>query len=120
MNQVSPFKYLGSLVKEHGMCDADIKARIGMANTAFGQLRKILISLTINVRTKIRVLKAYVLSVLLFGCEAWTISKEVRERAGGNRNGLERDCLLGMIEGERARGRQRTKLMDGFNEVFGC
>ena len=157
LNQVSFFKCLGSLVKENGRCDADIKARIGMANTAFRQLRQILVSLAINMRTRIRVFKAYVSSVLLFRCESWTISKEWKKRLeaeemwfyrrmlrvpqtarrtnqevlqmGGVRkekltkirkrqldflchvlrgNGLERDCLLGMVEGRRARGRQRT------------
>ena len=33
-------------------------------------------------------------------------------------NGLE-DCLLGMMEGRRARGRQRRKYMDGVNEMTG-
>ena len=35
-------------------------------------------------------------------------------------NGLGRDCLLGMVEGRRARGRQVTKFMDGIEEVVGC
>ena len=51
-----------------------------MAKTAFGQIRKIMISLSINIETRIRVLKAYVWSVLLFGSEAWTISREMRKR----------------------------------------
>ena len=80
MKQVRSFKYLGSLVCEDAKCDNDIRARIGMAKTAFGQIRKILVSLSINMRTRIRVLKTYVWSVLMFGCEAWTISKEMRRR----------------------------------------
>ena len=32
---------------------------------------------------------------------------------------LEKDCLLGTIEGTRARGRQRMKLMDGVKAVLG-
>ena len=35
-------------------------------------------------------------------------------------NDLERDCLLGMVEGKGARGRQRSKFMDGIKEVAGC
>ena len=31
--------------------------------------------------------------------------------------GPERDCLLGMIAGKRARGRQRVKYMDGIKEM---
>ena len=33
---------------------------------------------------------------------------------------IEKDCLLGMIEGTRARGRQRRKYMDGIKEWTGC
>ena len=35
-------------------------------------------------------------------------------------SGLERECLLGMIEGRRARGRQRLKYMDSIKELVGC
>ena len=35
-------------------------------------------------------------------------------------DGLEKDCQLGMIEGRRARGRQRLKFMDGIRDVTGC
>ena len=80
LKQVRSFKYLGSLVCEDAKCDNDIKARIVMAKAAFGQIRKILVSLIINIRTRLRVLNTYVWSVLMFGCEAWTISKELRRR----------------------------------------
>ena len=33
---------------------------------------------------------------------------------------LAKDCLLGTIEGTRARGRQRMKLMDAVKAVDGC
>ena len=32
---------------------------------------------------------------------------------------LEKDCLLGMVEGSRARGRQRMKYMDGMKMLLG-
>ena len=51
-----------------------------MAKAAFGELRKILISLSINIETRIRDFKTYVLSVLLFGCKPWTNSSEMRRR----------------------------------------
>ena len=35
-------------------------------------------------------------------------------------NDLEKDCLLWMIAGRRARGRQRLKFMDGIRDVNGC
>ncbi len=45
------------------------------------------------------------------------ISGTCFERDGGD--GLENDCLLGMIEGKRARDRQRMKYMDGIKEMVG-
>ena len=35
-------------------------------------------------------------------------------------NGLEKDCLLGMIDGRKAKGRQRLKFMNGIRDVTGC
>ena len=60
LKQVSTFKYLGSLICDDGKCDTDIRARIGMAKTAFGQIRKIMVNLSIKIETRIRALKAYV------------------------------------------------------------
>ena len=51
-----------------------------MTKATFGQLRKILTSLTTARAARHRVLKSNVWSVLLFGCDAWTISKERRRR----------------------------------------
>ena len=35
-------------------------------------------------------------------------------------SGMEKECLLGMVQGTRARGRQRRKYMDGIKDVVGC
>ena len=51
-----------------------------MAKTAFGKFRKMMVSLAITMRTKKRVLKVSVWSVLLFGCEDLTISKVLSKR----------------------------------------
>ena len=80
LNQVRSLKHLGSLVNKDGRCGTDIIPRNGMTKAAFGQLMKIMVSLAINIRIRIRVLKAKVWSVLLFGCEVWAIRKEMRKR----------------------------------------
>ena len=33
-----------------------------------------------------RTLESYIEPILMYGCEAWTISKEVQKKTGGNRN----------------------------------
>ena len=67
-------------MNDDGKCDSDIRSRIAMGKAAFGQMRTILRNLGIGMQTKIRLLKAYVWSVMLLGCESWTISNEMRRR----------------------------------------
>ena len=40
----------------------------------FKKMRNILWNLSLNIHTKIRILKCYVLSTLLYGAEAWTLT----------------------------------------------
>ena len=57
---------------------SDIKVRIGMAKPIFAHLRKILVNLSMGRATRVIVLKASACTVLLLGCEVWTISKGKR------------------------------------------
>ena len=58
----------------------EIKARIGMAKTQFGQLQKILTSRHISLQLRLRLMKCYVYSILLYGCETWTLNKDLEKR----------------------------------------
>ena len=80
LEQMSSFRYLASLVCEDGKWDSEIKLRIAMGQAAFSQISAILTNLGIVIETRMRLLKTYVWSVVLFGCEVWTISKEMRRR----------------------------------------
>ena len=55
--------------------DSEIRSIIAMGKAAFGQVRTILTNLGIGPETRMRLLKTYVWSVTLFGCEGWTVSK---------------------------------------------
>ena len=48
IEQVTKFRYLGSLVSENGKCDAEIKVRIGMAKTNFGKMRDVMTNLSLK------------------------------------------------------------------------
>ena len=77
-DQVSSFRYLGRLVCEDGKCDSEIWSKITIGKAAFGQIKTILTNLGIGIGTRMRQLKTYAWSVILFGCKGWTISKEMR------------------------------------------
>ena len=51
-----------------------------MASSAFERLGSILKSRKLSLNTKIRVLNCYVLPILTYGCECWTITKELQKR----------------------------------------
>ena len=80
IEQVSQFKYLGSIITSDGRSDKDIRTRIGMAKSAFMEMKQILTSKKISKETRLRILKCYVWSVLLYGAETWTISKDMKKK----------------------------------------
>ena len=80
IQQVNKFKYLGSTITEDSRCESEIKERIGIARSAFIKMRNVISNRHVRVATRIRVIKAYIWSTLLYGCETWTINKEMEKR----------------------------------------
>ena len=68
VEQVRRFKYLGSWITADGRCEAEIRPRIGMAKDAFSK-RKELLTQKMSRGVKIRIVKAVVWSVALYGAE---------------------------------------------------
>ncbi|KAG1714985.1 TBC1 domain family member 13 [Nymphon striatum] len=54
--------------------------RIAIAKDSFNKMKPILTNRNISLTTKNRVLKAYVWSTLLYGCECWTINKVLKKK----------------------------------------
>ena len=69
INQVEQFSYLGSLITHDGRCDKEIRRRIGIAKSVIRSMEKVLTTRSISMSTKLRLLKCYVWSTLLYGCE---------------------------------------------------
>src|SRR6478609_3903410 len=75
VEQVSKFRYLGWLISEDGRCLYDVKTRIGMPKDAFIK-RKELLTRSIRVDLRKRLVKTLVWPLVLYGCETWTMRKE--------------------------------------------
>ncbi|VDP47495.1 unnamed protein product [Schistosoma margrebowiei] len=71
LEDVESFTYLGSIIDEQGGSDADVKARIGKARTAFLQLKNIWNSKQLSTNIKVRISNTNVKAVLLYGAETW-------------------------------------------------
>ncbi|VDP30702.1 unnamed protein product [Schistosoma margrebowiei] len=71
LENVESFTYLGSTIDEQGGSDADVKARIGKARTAFLQLKNIWNTKQLSTNIKVRIFNTHVKAVLLNGAETW-------------------------------------------------
>ena len=71
---VDKFCYLGSILTSDAKANEDINSRIAKASAAFGRLRnRLWDEHGIRIDTKISVYVAVVLTILLYGCETWTL-----------------------------------------------
>ena len=50
------------------------------AKKVYGQMKHLPINQSMSMKVHRRVLDCYILPVLMYGCEAWTISKEIENR----------------------------------------
>ena len=72
---MSDFISLGSEITADGDCSHEIKRRLLLGRKVMTNLDSILRSRDITLPTKVRLVKAMVFSVVIYGCESWTIKK---------------------------------------------
>ena len=162
LKQKTSFKYLGTIISQDGRNDSEIKARISQAKQNFQKMKSLLTNTKMSIATRKRILQCYIEPILMYGCEAWTISKQTKKKLEAvemwflrrmlrvpwtarktnievlketntrrslisrlrkrqaqfvghimRRDGLENLITTGKLEGRRARGRQREKILDG-------
>ena len=80
IKHVDKFEYLGSLITSDAKSDQEIKRRIGIAKTASKCMSNVLTARNINSQTKLRLIKCYIWSTMLYGCETWTISEAMKKQ----------------------------------------
>ena len=75
METVIDFIYLGSKIIADGDCSHEIKRCLFLGRKVMTNLDSILKSRDITLPTKVHIVKAMVFSVVIYGCESWTIKK---------------------------------------------
>ena len=58
----------------------EVKTRIALGKNAFNKLKPIKKDRNISLKTRMRILKTYVGSVMLYGCGSWTVNNEITNR----------------------------------------
>src|SRR5574341_1525951 len=77
---VSDFIFLGSKITADGDCSHEIKRRLLLGRKVMTNLDNKFKSRDITLPTKVRLVKAMVFAVVMYGCESWTVKKAERPR----------------------------------------
>ena len=72
---VSDFIFLGSKITTDDDCSHQIKRRLLLGRKVMTNLDSIFKSRDITLPTKVRLVKAMVFTVVMYGCESWTVKK---------------------------------------------
>ena len=77
---VSDFIFLDSKITADGDCSREIKRRLLLGREVMTNLESIFKSRDITLPAKVRLVKAMVFPVVMYGCESWTVKKAKRQR----------------------------------------
>ena len=75
---VSDFIFGGSKITADGDCSHEIKRRLLLGRKVMSNLDSIFKSRDITLSIKVRLVKAMVFPVVMYGCESWTVMKAER------------------------------------------
>ena len=77
---VSDFIFWVSKVTANGDCSHEIKGHLLLGRKVMTNLDSIFKSRDITLPTKVRLVKAMVFPIVMYGCETWTVKKAERQR----------------------------------------
>ena len=80
LETVADFIFWGSKITADGDCRHEIKRCLLLGRKVMTNLDSIFKSRDITLPTKVRLVKAMVFPVVMYGCESWTIKKAERQR----------------------------------------
>ena len=78
METVTDFIFLGSKITADGDCSHEIKRCLLLGRKAMTNLDSVLKSRDTTLLTKVRLVKAVVFPMVMYGCESWTVKKAER------------------------------------------
>ena len=72
--RVEGFKYLGTTLTNQNSIAEEIKSRLRPGNACYHSVQNLLSSMLLSKNLKIKVYKTIILPVVLYGCEAWSLT----------------------------------------------
>ena len=80
METVTDFIFFGSKITADGDCIHEIKRRLLLGKKVMTNLDSVFKSRDSTLPTKVRLVKAMVFPVVMYGCESWTVKKDECQR----------------------------------------
>jgi hypothetical protein len=83
---VAKFTYLGTTVTNQNLIQEEIKRRLNLGNACYHSVQNLPSSCLLSKNLKIKIYKTIILSVVLYGCETWSLTlREHRLRVSETR-----------------------------------
>lgn len=80
IERVTKYQYLGTTIKETNDHGEEISRRIEIARSAFIKMRPILSNKNLDLKIRLRTVRCYIFSLLLYGAESWTLKRQDMKR----------------------------------------
>ena len=93
MDTETDFIFLGSKITTDSDCSHEIKTHFLLGRKAMTNLDSIFKSRDITVPTKVHLVKAVVFTVVMYGCESWTVKKAEHQKT----DAFEQWCWRGLL-----------------------
>jgi len=72
--RVEKFKYLGTILTNQNSIAEEVKSRLRSGNACYHSMQNLLSSRFLSKNLKIKIYRTIILSVVLYGCEAWSLT----------------------------------------------
>ena len=101
LEEVTSFNYLGATPCKDGTCSAEVRIRIASTMAAMARLNRIWQCNTISSASKFKLYRSLVNTILLYGCETWTLLADSEKKVPGFRNQVHEETSPYLLPGAK-------------------